>query len=60
MKDLIFGMPSLIELDTLQAQIDLCQSLNLNFIELNMNLPQFQPESLSSSSLRALVRISHK
>ena len=33
------GMPALIELDTIEQNIDLCKYLNLDFIELNMNFP---------------------
>lgn len=37
-----FGMPTLIENDTLERNAKLCNELGLQFIELNMNLPQFQ------------------
>ncbi|MCR5002401.1 MAG: sugar phosphate isomerase/epimerase [Lachnospiraceae bacterium] len=37
-----FGMPTLIENRTLEENIDLCSSLGLNFIELNMNFPEYQ------------------
>ena len=37
-----FGMPTLIESRTLQDNIDLCSSLGLRFIELNMNFPEYQ------------------
>ena len=37
-----FGMPTLIENRTLQDNIDLCSSLGLRFIELNMNFPEYQ------------------
>lgn len=37
-----FGMPTLIENHTLEENIDLCSSLSLNFIELNMNFPEYQ------------------
>ena len=41
-----FGMPTLIENRTLEENISLCQSLNLRFIELNMNFPEYQTEQL--------------
>lgn len=44
-----FGMPALIELDRLEETIELCKKLNINFIELNMNLPQFQIECLENT-----------
>lgn len=37
-----FGMPTLVENDTLENNIALCQGLGLRFIELNMNFPEFQ------------------
>ncbi|MDD3334815.1 MAG: sugar phosphate isomerase/epimerase [Eubacteriales bacterium] len=37
-----FGMPTLIETLTLEECAALCGALNLQFIELNMNLPQYQ------------------
>ena len=41
-----FGMPTLIENHTLEENVDLCSSLGLNFIELNMNFPEYQVEKL--------------
>ena len=37
-----FGMPTLIELDDLEDAMKLCNELGLSFVELNMNLPQYQ------------------
>ena len=37
-----FGMPSLIEIDSLEQNVSLCRELGLSFIEINMNLPLFQ------------------
>lgn len=39
---MIFGMPTLIELNGLEETMVLCQELGLHFVELNMNLPQYQ------------------
>lgn len=51
-----FGMPTLIELDLLEDTIKLCKKLNLDFIELNMNLPQFQIECLENTEyIRSLM-----
>ncbi|MBF4691943.1 sugar phosphate isomerase/epimerase family protein [Fusibacter ferrireducens] len=49
-----FGMPTLIELDTLEDNVILCKSLGLDFVEINMNLPQFQLNQLTSEYLNAL------
>jgi len=45
-----FGMPTLIENDTLQKNIDLCSRLGLRFIELNMNFPEYQTECLENAN----------
>lgn len=41
-----FGMPTLIENGTLADNIRLCRKLNLRFIELNMNFPEYQIDKL--------------
>ncbi len=41
-----FGMPTLIENRTLKDNADLCSSLGLKFIELNMNFPEYQADQL--------------
>ena len=46
---MIYGMPTLIEIKTLEDTISLCKELNLDFIELNMNLPQYQIEQLEDT-----------
>lgn len=56
MKKNIFGMPTLVELDSLEDNIKLCKELGLNFIELNMNLPQFQIEKIDISELIEIQR----
>ena len=47
-----FGMPTLIENRTLGENVDLCQSLGLKFIELNMNFPEYQAECLEQTEYR--------
>lgn len=46
-----FGMPTLIELDSLSDTVSLCKALGLRFVELNMNLPWYQPDKLSADML---------
>ena len=46
-----FGMPTLIENRTLKDNIDLCKSLNLQFIELNMNFPEYQVDKLEEINM---------
>ena len=45
-KAMQFGMPTLVENKTLQENVDLCKSLGLSFIELNMNFPEYQVDRL--------------
>lgn len=44
--NLQFGMPTLIENQNLLQNINLCKKLGLNFIELNMNFPEYQIDEL--------------
>jgi sugar phosphate isomerase/epimerase len=46
--NLKLGMPTLIEHQTLKESVQLCHELGLNFVELNMNLPQYQVEQLEA------------
>ena len=41
-----FGMPTLIELDKLDKCAALCRKLGLQFIEINMNLPEYQLDKI--------------
>lgn len=43
-----YGMPTLIENKTLAENISLCKELGLNFIELNMNFPEYQIDRLEN------------
>lgn len=45
-----FGMPTLIEIDRLADTMELCKELSLSFVELNMNLPQYQADCLENIS----------
>lgn len=45
------GMPTLLEHRNLGETVALCKSLNLNFIELNMNLPEYQVEKLDVNKM---------
>ncbi|HOK27973.1 MAG TPA: hypothetical protein PLI21_03000, partial [Methanomassiliicoccaceae archaeon] len=50
------GMPALIEIPALNDLIDLCQELELSFIELNMNMPENCPEELDPLEVRDASR----
>lgn len=49
-----FGMPTLIELGSLQDQIKLCKDLSLGFVELNCNIPQYSPYELDPQLLNKM------
>ncbi len=49
-----FGMPSLIETRTVEQSAALCRELGLEFVELNMNFPQFQPWTMEAGELKSL------
>jgi len=46
-----FGMPTLIENKTLQNNANLCKSMGLQFIELNMNFPEYQVDRLEQTDI---------
>ncbi|NLA76880.1 MAG: sugar phosphate isomerase/epimerase [Clostridiales bacterium] len=50
-----YGMPTLIELPKLENCAALCRKLGLQFIELNMNLPQYQPEQIDIARFREIA-----
>lgn len=52
-----FGMPTLIELPDIEDCAKLCNELGLNFIEMNMCLPQFQTDTID---IQKLIDISNK
>lgn len=44
-----FGMPTLIEIRKLEDTMKLCRELGLDFVELNMNLPDYQTDRLEDT-----------
>lgn len=44
-----YGMPTLVENETLDENIALCRELGLRFIELNMNFPEYQLAALEKT-----------
>lgn len=45
-----FGMPTLIENNTLEDNLRLCKRCGFDFLELNMNLPEYQVEQLEKTA----------
>jgi sugar phosphate isomerase/epimerase len=50
-----FGMQPLIEINSTEACAALCRELELDFIELNMNLPEYQVDTLDVVELRRIA-----
>lgn len=50
-----FGMPTLIENRNLEESAALCAQLGLDFVELNMNLPQYQVQTMDADAMQALA-----
>ena len=50
-----FGMPTLIELKSTEACAALCRELGLSFIELSMDLPDYQADKLNVEELRRIA-----
>jgi sugar phosphate isomerase/epimerase len=50
-----YGMSTLIELPELEDCAALCRELGLRFIELNMNLPQYQPDRIDVDRFRKIA-----
>ena len=53
-----YGMPTLIENRTLEENAALCEDLGLRFIELNMNFPEYQADTLEQTE--ALTRLAER
>ena len=51
---MFWGIPTLIENNSIEESISLCKELNFNFVELNMNLPQYQLENIDVNKLNTL------
>ncbi len=50
-----FGLPTLIELPDLEDCAARCRELGLDFVELNMNLPQYQPGEIDVCRFREIA-----
>ena len=50
-----FGMPTLIETTTIEDCAALCAEAGLEFIEMNMNLPQYQVETMDEKHLKQVA-----
>lgn len=46
-----WGIPTLIENNSIEESVTLCKELGFDFVELNMNLPQYQLENIDIEKL---------
>lgn len=51
-----YGMPTLIENENIEGCVQLCKELNLDFIELNMNLPFYQTDKMDILKLKTICK----
>ena len=51
-----FGMPTLIETATIEECAVLCREAGLSCIEMNMNLPQYQVETMEEARLKQVAK----
>jgi sugar phosphate isomerase/epimerase len=51
-----YGMPTLIETSSIESCVELCKKLNLDFIELNMNLPEYQTDKIDIKKLKLISK----
>ncbi|MGH4122840.1 MAG: sugar phosphate isomerase/epimerase family protein [Clostridium sp.] len=56
MKKIDFGMPTLIESNNIESCVKLCKELRLDFIELNMNLPEYQIDSIDIQKFKSIFQ----
>lgn len=50
-----YGAPTMVEMETLEKGCRVCRELNLDFLELNINFPQYLLPALDTEHLRALA-----
>lgn len=51
-----FGMPTLLETKSLADCVVLCRELGLGFVELNMNLPQYQADKIDIATFADIAQ----
>jgi sugar phosphate isomerase/epimerase len=51
-----YGMPTLLEFDTLNQNVELALSLGLQFVEINCNVPEFQVDNMNAEVLKKITQ----
>lgn len=52
---MLFGMPALIELNSLEECAALCMELGLDFVEISMSLPQYTVEAMDVAAFKEIA-----
>lgn len=55
MSRVLYGMPTLIECSSLSKSVELCKELELDFIEINMNLPEYQKSNIDIKKMKKII-----
>ncbi len=55
MNRICFGMPTLLECPSIENSAALCREWGLDFVELNQNLPAYQPDSMNLLHIRDVL-----
>lgn len=50
-----YGIPTLLELENIEECAKLCSDLGLHFVEINMNLPVYQPDNINTDKLNCMA-----
>ena len=50
-----YGIPTLLELENIEECAKLCYDLGLHFVEINMNLPVYQPDNINTDKLNCMA-----
>ena len=50
------GMPTMVEMRSIEEGAALCRELGLEFLELNINFPQFTLDMLNVNKLKAIAK----
>ena len=50
-----YGAPTMVEMENLRQGAEVCRSLNLDFLELNINFPQYLLTALDAEELRTIA-----
>lgn len=51
-----YGMPALIEMPEISDCAKLCRELGLQFVEFNMNLPEYQPDRIDVDKIKKAIK----